>query len=272
MSAAATRTVTQGDLDAFAALSGDDNPIHVDPVAAQRLAFGTTVAHGMLLATLCDGALRRVVDWPWRAAALTFPAPTPAGSEVAIHVAPGDGLAELDVVHSGRISGCQGWAAADTSGLPTGVLDVPTAGEPDGAMSRLVGTVAELERDITADDLAAYAALAGLAPAEVTAVPLPMITALFSCLLGTRLPGPGTNYLKQSVSVDALPAPGRLRARVEVSRVRSERGLVDLATTCVDGDGTLVGAGRALVLAAEVDVAAALAGAERGPETPRRRS
>lgn len=33
----------------FAALSGDFNPIHVDPLAARRLPFGTPVAHGMHL-------------------------------------------------------------------------------------------------------------------------------------------------------------------------------------------------------------------------------
>src|SRR4029450_1837955 len=33
----------------FAALSGDFTPIHVDPLAARRLPFGTPVAHGMHL-------------------------------------------------------------------------------------------------------------------------------------------------------------------------------------------------------------------------------
>ena len=48
------RTFTQRDFDRFAALSGDDNPIHVDPAFAARTRFGRTVCHGMLLySTIC---------------------------------------------------------------------------------------------------------------------------------------------------------------------------------------------------------------------------
>jgi acyl dehydratase len=40
---------TQAEFNAFADLSGDDNPIHVDPVFSARTRFGKTVSHGMLL-------------------------------------------------------------------------------------------------------------------------------------------------------------------------------------------------------------------------------
>jgi 3-hydroxybutyryl-CoA dehydratase len=42
-------TPTQADFDRFARISGDDNPIHVDPAFAAATRFGRTVAHGMLL-------------------------------------------------------------------------------------------------------------------------------------------------------------------------------------------------------------------------------
>ena len=43
------RTLTQQDFDLFAKLSGDSNPIHVDPEFSARTRFGKTVSHGMLL-------------------------------------------------------------------------------------------------------------------------------------------------------------------------------------------------------------------------------
>ena len=52
------------------------------------------------------------------------------------------------------------------------------------------GDRASLTRAYTAADLAAFAALSGAAPGDT--VPEPLIGAVFSCLVGTRLPGPGT--------------------------------------------------------------------------------
>lgn len=70
------RTLTQADFDRFAAISGDDNPIHVDPEFSGRTRFGRTVSHGMLLYTVFWGLLRD--HFPGRRQAaqwLMFPAP-----------------------------------------------------------------------------------------------------------------------------------------------------------------------------------------------------
>ena len=45
-------TITAHDSAAFARLSGDFNPLHVDAVAARRLQFGSTVCHGVHLVLL----------------------------------------------------------------------------------------------------------------------------------------------------------------------------------------------------------------------------
>ncbi len=73
----AERRFAQADFDRFAAISGDDNPIHVDPAFSAETRFGRTVAHGMLLYT----AVRGLVDRHFPGArqldqALMFPAPT----------------------------------------------------------------------------------------------------------------------------------------------------------------------------------------------------
>lgn len=44
--------VDQARIDAFAACTGDHQFIHVDPVAAARSPFGTTIAHGYLTLSL----------------------------------------------------------------------------------------------------------------------------------------------------------------------------------------------------------------------------
>jgi hypothetical protein len=45
-----------------------------------------------------------------------------------------------------------------------------------------------------------------------------------------------------------------LTARVEITRLRPEKQLVDLATTCYRADGSLVASGRALVYVGELQL------------------
>jgi len=71
------RVLTQSDFDAFAELSGDDNPIHVDPEFCAKTRFGRTVSHGMLLATVLRGLLDELVPGGrLLEQKLMFPSPT----------------------------------------------------------------------------------------------------------------------------------------------------------------------------------------------------
>lgn len=73
----ATKTLSQAQFDAFAALSADDNPIHVDPAFAARTLFGRTVAHGaMLTAMLRAVAAPLAGERRVAAQAAMFPAPS----------------------------------------------------------------------------------------------------------------------------------------------------------------------------------------------------
>ncbi len=45
---APTITITQALIDAYAAISGDFNPVHVDPTFATATPFGATIAHGCI--------------------------------------------------------------------------------------------------------------------------------------------------------------------------------------------------------------------------------
>jgi len=61
--------IDQALIDGFADLTGDHQFIHVDPVAAQRTPFGTTIAHGYLtlslLPTLLESVSLRPADAGW---------------------------------------------------------------------------------------------------------------------------------------------------------------------------------------------------------------
>ncbi|MFV3075923.1 hypothetical protein [Niveispirillum fermenti] len=115
-----------------------------------------------------------------------------------------------------------------------------------------IGDEASVTRAFTQQDVADYLSLGG-APLPAGQVPEPLVGALFSYLLGVRVPGRGTNYLKQQTRF-LCPAPldQALTARVTVTRIRSDKHLVDLETTCHGPDGALLAEGRALVYVEDV--------------------
>mgnify|MGYP002778138630 CR=1 FL=1 len=49
------RTITESDVVAFAGLSGDFNPIHVDHAHARSTPYGRPIAHGLLLLAIASG-------------------------------------------------------------------------------------------------------------------------------------------------------------------------------------------------------------------------
>jgi len=275
----ATRSLTQDDLDRFAAVSGDDNPIHVDPEFAARTPFAVPVAHGMLLYSLVRAELRRwVPDGRQRAQRLRFSAPTPAGATVTVRLEAGaaviderTGATVLPVTTTvtgdtgavGLAGDCDVVLPAESAPgapvLPAAVAErstgsggpvSPEAAEPSGTWwDDAVGRTATQRRTFSEQALEEYATLSGdlLAGAEI---PEPLIAGMFSRLLGVELPGRGTNYLKQRLEFHATAEVGSaLTARVEVARVRPERRLVYLTTTCHAEPGGLVCSGEALVLA-----------------------
>jgi len=80
-----TKRFSQAEFDQFARLSGDDNPIHVDPAFAGRTDFGRTVAHGMHLYSMICGLLGRTFPGAVQLSQqFMFPAPTFAGEDMTI--------------------------------------------------------------------------------------------------------------------------------------------------------------------------------------------
>ncbi|MGD9571643.1 MAG: MaoC family dehydratase [Thermoleophilia bacterium] len=63
-SASVERSFSQDDIDAFARISGDDNPAHVDAAWAEASIFGGRVAHGVLTAGLVSAVLGTKLPGP----------------------------------------------------------------------------------------------------------------------------------------------------------------------------------------------------------------
>jgi acyl dehydratase len=80
-------TPTQADFDAFAAVSGDDNAIHVDPAFCAETTFGRTVSHGMLLYAKLSGMLKRHdAGLTQVSQTLMFPNPAFTGEELILSI------------------------------------------------------------------------------------------------------------------------------------------------------------------------------------------
>lgn len=56
-----SRTITEGDVAAFAALTGDFNRLHVDAEYAKKSVVGQRIAHGMLVASFMAGLTSRSI-------------------------------------------------------------------------------------------------------------------------------------------------------------------------------------------------------------------
>ena len=58
------KTITETDIDAFAALTGDTNPVHLDSEYAAITPFKARIAHGMLSASLISTVLGTQLPGP----------------------------------------------------------------------------------------------------------------------------------------------------------------------------------------------------------------
>jgi len=76
---------------------------------------------------------------------------------------------------------------------------------------------------------------------------------LISAVLGTRLPGPGSIYLSQSLNFHKPVKIGdTITATVKVTAYNEEKRIVTLETKCYNHDGVVVLSGEAVVLLEEV--------------------
>jgi 3-hydroxybutyryl-CoA dehydratase len=87
MSAEAVHVVTEADIAAFADVSGDRNPLHLDEAYAARTPFRGRIAHGMLAGAYISAILGNTLPGPgsiYVSQALRFKRPIRIGDEVTV--------------------------------------------------------------------------------------------------------------------------------------------------------------------------------------------
>ena len=129
-------------------------------------------------------------------------------------------------------------------------------------MSYVVGDSASFAKTITETDITLFAAVSG----DTNAVHIDaefasktrfgqriahgfIAASMIGTVLGTRLPGPGTVYLSQSLKFQAPVFIGEtITATATVIKVREDKPIYTLETAATKPDGTVVVSGEAVIL------------------------
>lgn len=75
-----------------------------------------------------------------------------------------------------------------------------------------------------------------------------LVSSLFSSLIANELPGPGSIYLSQTLQFKApVYHNTEVIARVEVSKIRVDKPIYELQTTCTDEKGKILIEGIAII-------------------------
>ncbi len=277
------RSFSQDDFDRFARLSRDDNPIHVDPIFSAQTRFGGTVAHGMMLySTICrlfstqfpgNGTLQIQQDLMFQNPTYTQTDVTVQCKVVAVFETQGRIEMKTDIYLPDGSKACDGRALLALPGFAKGFpgidpdYDMRMPSEAKDLKHLRLGQTASVQRSFSAEDLDAYADLIGDTNSWIVdkgyaqenglkdrLIPGPLLSSMFSELLGTRLPGRGTNWLKQKLHFPAAAYVGdRITAQVEIIRLRPEKNLVNLSGTCRDSRGNMVCQAQTLVLVKDLE-------------------
>ena len=267
---------TQNQFNAFAKLSGDTNPIHTDPEFSARTTFGRTVAHGMFL---YGNVIRELGEFMPPFVQLyqemMFPSPTFTEEDLELklkllELSEEKRVAKIETILSkpdGK-NGLQGYSLVYLLGEEsiTSYPDIES-GISEYTPSEIthkglrIGQKDEVSSSINQNDLDDYQVIfdegnslftdsefARQFGFEGCLIPGSLIGGLFSYQLGMRLPGKGTNWLKQKFHfLRPLYPKQEIITRVEVIRIRPEKDLVNISTIGRSSQGDILVEGEALV-------------------------
>lgn len=236
----ATRRFELADQLAFAQLSGDANPMHVDPVAARRTQFGEPVVHGVhgLLWAL-DAVARSGVDLSsFRGLTAQFAKPILLGDQVEVFVASLDSGPKIEIRAQGLLC-----TTVRLSRDPPRVVEpfAPTQHEP--AALRPLARDLSLDQITDAAGLLAYPCpdIASAFPAAAQALGPGVVEGLAGTtyIVGMEAPGLHSIYTKLVASLHpqdrhAKPHDARLAFRVAAVDARFRIIEIHAATAAID--------------------------------------
>jgi hypothetical protein len=230
--------ISLDDSRAFARLSGDCNPLHVDPVAARRLMFGSTVVHGVdILLRVVDAALRASAGGALATLTASFSSPLLTGSQASIESAEEPdqvaGTLLYKAVSSGRViqrvnlslaSAGRAWpepppSAAIAPGAP---LDLDFAAQSQASGSVPLGFDPQIARTL-------YPELARALPPIQLAVLLATTR-----IVGMECPGLHSVYTELRLAFDPALAGDTSALRFRVSKADARFKFLTIA---IEGGG-----------------------------------
>lgn len=207
----------------FAELSGDANPLHVDPVAARRTLFGAPAVHGMHLVLLALQALheKRPRDFGITALRCRFPNAVLVGDCFELR---------LNSLHD-KTSSVEGYVESERTLELTVEFEQPGS-NGDGTVQNL--QPAALEEPTFAELVGMTGSLPvgvdvrlakSFFPQLVTALGLPLVSELLALtrLIGMRCPGRNSLFSQFDVNIRNCGASGELRFRVMAADERFKR-------------------------------------------------
>lgn len=230
---------TDDDSLAFARLSGDYNPIHLDPVLARRLMFGRKILHGMhLVLAMADQCLAGRTS-PVRMTHISTDFRRPVFSGQSIEFAIGessDDRIRIEAI-SERLNSMTVAIQFSPHGPATEIdipATVPHSLQPkDRSLSELHARSGRLplwmDRDLAGS---LFANLVRLFPPEQLAVLLAT-----SRLVGME--APGLHSVWRSLDLSASPAQGAAELTYQVERIDERFSLVELRVNAPGLSGTL---------------------------------
>lgn len=232
-----SRRFTLDDQLAFSKLSGDNNPLHLDPVAARRYIFGRPVVHGIHLVLWALENYAREAAHPFKLTSLNVQFQRPVGveEEVEYSVTHHGQKIEFNLSSHGALS-CRIKAqiSEDPDKIDSFLTTLPPAGSPRVLKeSDLITTKGKFDLHFQ------RTAAAELFPALIDKLSSGQIATLLATtrLVGVECPGLNSVYFELSLTQSDTPASDQFT--YEVTRFEESLRIIVMRVTAPGLTGTV---------------------------------